>query len=126
MVDPQINENCPINGVKDPCFIPAQKILNLISKKWGIQLIHILHNGEEKRYNEIKEELRKGWKEKQISDATLSSLLSEFVKMDLIIREVYPEIPPKVVYSLSKKGLSLSQSIQPLIKWTHDYCHKIL
>lgn len=107
-----------------PCFVPAQRILHLISNKWAIQLIHLLGKNRKLRYNELKEELQKGWKKNKISDATLSSRLSELVDEGLLIKKVYPELPPKVVYSLSKKGLSLSKALQPVIQWTIDACHE--
>ncbi|NHJ46583.1 MAG: helix-turn-helix transcriptional regulator [Asgard group archaeon] len=125
MTELKKQSNCQngIGFVNQPCFIPAQEVLHLVGKKWGIQLIHLLRDGNPKRYNEIKEELRKGWKEKQISDATLSDRLADFVKKGIINREVYPEIPPKVEYHLSDKGMSLSQALQPLVTWAHDFCH---
>jgi DNA-binding HxlR family transcriptional regulator len=115
--------SCQNGGANQPCFIPAQEVLHLVSKKWGIQLIHLLRDGKPKRYNEIKEELRKGWKNKQISDATLSSRLDNFVKKKIIERVVHPEMPPKVEYSLTEKGIGLSQALKPLIDWAHDFCH---
>ena len=119
----KISTNCKNGGASQPCFIPAQQVLHLVGKKWGIQLIHLLRDGKPKRYNVIKEELRKGWKEKQISDATLSNRLDDFVKKGIITREVFPEIPPKVEYKLSKRGMSLSQALNPLIDWAHEFCH---
>jgi DNA-binding HxlR family transcriptional regulator len=107
-----------------PCFMPAQKILHLISRKWAIQIIHLLGNGKKLRYNEIKTELQKGWKKNRISDATLSSRLSELEKDKLIKRKNYPELPPRVEYSLSNRGFDLSKAIQPIIKWAINICHE--
>ncbi|MBN1330359.1 MAG: helix-turn-helix transcriptional regulator [Candidatus Heimdallarchaeota archaeon] len=119
-------KECLNGNIKEPCFIPAQEILNLVSKKWGIQLIHLLREGKPKRYTDIKDELHKGLKKKQISDATLSDRLSEFVKKGIIVREVQPDIPPRVEYCLTKRGKDLSQVLQPLIKWAIDICHEEL
>lgn len=107
-----------------PCLIPAQRILNLISKKWSIQLIHILYNGKVYRYKEIKERLQRGWKKEKISDATLSARLADLTKENIIIRKVYPELPPKVEYSLTEKGESLSKAIKHLVDWTIETCHQ--
>lgn len=107
-----------------PCFIPAQKILNLIGKKWSIQLINVLNDGKKARYNELRRLLHKGWKQKKISDATLSARLNELSKEGLLIREIHAEIPPKVEYSLSDKGEELSKALQPLIDWTIKTCHE--
>ena len=123
MTENSLEENCSKENNGYPCFIPAQRTLNLISKKWGIQLIHLLREGKQLRYVEIKESLQKGWTKKRISDATLSDRLSDFVKEELIIREVYPEIPPKVEYFLSEKGEELAKALEPLFNWAINDCH---
>jgi DNA-binding HxlR family transcriptional regulator len=115
-------EDSPRNGL--PCFVPAQKILQLISSKWGIQLIYILKEGKKIRYKDIREELQKGWKNNKISDATLSSRLGEFIKEGLIKKEIFPELPPRVEYCLTKKGEKLSKALEPLIDWTIKVCHE--
>ena len=107
-----------------PCFIPAQIILNLIGKKWSIQLINVLSSGKKVRYNNLRELLHRGWKESKISDATLSARLTELTEKGILIREIHPEIPPKVEYSLSEKGEELSEALQPLIDWTIKACHE--
>jgi len=117
-------DNCTKEQNGYPCFIPAQKILLLISKKWSIQLIHLLSKNKRLRYNEIKVQLQKGWKKDKISDATLSARLVDFTKEGIISREVFPELPPKVEYSLTMKGESLSKALKHLVDWTIDICHK--
>ncbi len=118
------NGDCSKEENGYPCLIPAQRILNLISKKWSIQLIHILHEGKVYRYKEIKERLQRGWKKEKISDATLSARLADLTKEKIIIRNVFPESPPKVEYSLTEKGESLSKAIKYLVDWTIGTCHQ--
>jgi DNA-binding HxlR family transcriptional regulator len=118
------SKNCnevQING--QPCFIPAQRILQLISSKWGIQLINILKGGKRVRYKEIRDLLQKGWKKNKISDATLSSRLGEFVAEGLLEKKIHPESPPRVEYFLTNKGEQLSKALEPLIEWTIKSCH---
>ena len=107
-----------------PCFIPAQRVLNLIGKKWSIQIINVLCNGNKVRYNNLRELLHRGWKKNKISDATLSTRLTELTEEGILIRDIHPEIPPKVEYSLSEKGEELSEALQPLIDWTIKACHE--
>jgi len=106
-----------------PCFIPAQRIMHLISRKWGIQLIYILKDGKRIRYNELRDILQKGWTKDRISDATLSARLAEFSEEGIMKREVFPELPPKVEYNLTKKGEKLAKALDPLINWTISVCH---
>ena len=107
-----------------PCFVPAQRVLNLIGKKWSIQIINVLGNGYKVRYNDLREQLRRGWKKNKISDATLSARLAELSEEGVLIRDIHPEIPPKVEYSLSEKGEELAEALQPLIDWTIKTCHE--
>jgi DNA-binding HxlR family transcriptional regulator len=76
------------------------------------------------RYSEIKNRMKMVTKEK-ISDTTLSSRLNELVINEILFRKQYNEIPPRVEYHLMKKGNSLQESLQPLIEWTIEECHKI-
>jgi DNA-binding HxlR family transcriptional regulator len=63
------------------------------------------------RFNEMQRYL------KNIADKTLSQNLKELEKDDLIIRTVYPQIPPKVEYTLSKRGHSLVKVLDKLCDW---------
>ncbi|NHJ04624.1 MAG: transcriptional regulator [Candidatus Heimdallarchaeota archaeon] len=126
MENNNIQENCSKESNGYPCLIPAQRVLHLISKKWSIQIIHLLRGEKIYRYNDLREKLQQGWKRDKISDATLSARLSQLVKEGLILREVYPELPPRVEYTLSKKGVGLSNALAPLIDWTVRVCHEKL
>ncbi|MGL4107465.1 winged helix-turn-helix transcriptional regulator [Clostridium sp. LP20] len=53
----------------------------------------------------------------QISDKILNNQLKEFERDRIIIRKEYPQIPPKVEYSLSKRGLSLMSILEEMCKW---------
>ncbi len=118
------DNNCEKENNHFPCFIPAQRVLNLISKKWSIQLIYILKDCKRVRYKNLKKQLHRGLRIGKISDATLSSRLAELMKEGIIDREVFAEIPPKVEYYLSQKGEVLSEVITPLIDWTIKNCHE--
>jgi len=55
----------------------------------------------------------------------LSHQLKELEHDTLIIRKEYPQIPPKVEYRLSEKGLSLMPVMHELCKWGHDHIEAI-
>ncbi len=61
---------------------------------------------------------------KKISDKTLSQHLKELESDELIIRTVYPQIPPKVEYSLSEKGHSLMRVLDQLCIWGLEHRNK--
>lgn len=83
--------------------------LSLISGKYKMVILYCLMEFEIVRYNELKRYI------KSISHKTLSTSLKELEKDDLIIRKEYPQIPPKVEYSLSDKGQSLMKIIRPIM-----------
>ena len=85
--------------------------LFLISGKYKMVILYCLMEFEVVRYNELKRYI------KTISHKTLSTALKELEKDHLIIRKEYPQIPPKVEYSLSDKGQSLMQILDPLCIW---------
>lgn len=63
------------------------------------------------RFNELKRYIKK------VSDKTLSTNLKELENDRLIIRKEYPQIPPKVEYSLSERGKSLMSVLDQLCIW---------
>lgn len=57
---------------------------------------------------------------KIVADKTLSQNLKELEKDNLIIRKVYPQIPPKVEYTLSERGHSLVKVLDKLCDWGNE------
>lgn len=85
--------------------------LSLISGKHKMVILYCLMEFEVVRFNELKRYL------KSITDKTLSSNLKELEEDRLIIRKEYPQIPPKVEYSLSEIGKSLMEVLDQLCVW---------
>ena len=85
--------------------------LSLISGKHKMVILYCLMEFEIVRFNELKRYL------KNVSDKTLSSNLKELESDQLIIRKEYPQIPPKVEYSLSDRGKSLMEVLDRLCVW---------
>ena len=85
--------------------------LSLISGKHKMVILYCLMEFETVRFNELKRYL------KTISDKTLSTNLKELETDRLIVRTEYPQIPPKVEYSLSERGDSLMAVLDQLCVW---------
>lgn len=85
--------------------------LSLISGKYKMVILYCLMEFETVRFNEMKRYL------KTVTDKTLSINLKELEADNLIIRTEYPQIPPKVEYSLSERGRSLMAVLDQLCVW---------
>ena len=85
--------------------------LSLIAGKHKMVILYCLMEFEPVRFNELRRYV------KNISDKTLSGNLKELESDGLIIRKEYPQIPPKVEYSLSDRGKSLMKVLDQLCVW---------
>ncbi|WP_445671279.1 winged helix-turn-helix transcriptional regulator [Paenibacillus sp. FSL K6-2862] len=85
--------------------------LSIINGKWKLLVIYYLSKNGSVRYNELQRMIGK------ISFRTLSSTLKEMEIDGLVHREEYPQIPPKVEYSLTIKGQTLWPLIQEMCQW---------
>lgn len=93
---------------------PVEVTLTLISNKWKVLIIRELLTGT-KRFGELRKSLG------DISQKVLTENLREMEKDSLIQRDVYPEVPPKVEYSLTKLGYSLKEILDIMFIWGEKY-----
>ena len=101
-----------VNGKEYTCAIAiAQDIFN---DKWKMGIIWHLLAGQ-KRYKELFEEVC------EITQKTLTVKLRELEEKGIIAREAFPEIPPKVVYSLTPIGEKLRPVLNEMFDWGIDY-----
>ena len=89
--------------------------LSLISGKYKMVILYCLMEFGIVRYNELKRYI------KTISHKTLSTSLKELENDNLVLRKEYPQIPPKVEYSLTDKGKSLMQILDQLCVWGEEH-----
>ena len=88
--------------------------LSLISGKYKPIILYCLMEYEPVRFNEMQRYLGR------VADKTLSQNLKELEADDLIVRRVYPQIPPKVEYSLTERGHSLVKVLDGLCDWGNE------
>lgn len=86
---------------------PVEYTASLIANKWKIIILRELFTGT-KRYNELTRSVV------GISAKVLTENLRELEKDGIINRKVYPEVPPRVEYSLTKKGEDLKDVIETM------------
>ncbi|MDE6302682.1 MAG: helix-turn-helix transcriptional regulator [Clostridia bacterium] len=107
-----------MESVKSRC-ISSEKLcdtgfsytLSLISGKYKMTILYTLMEFGVVRYNELQRYI------KGISYKSLSLSLKELERDGLIIRKEYPQIPPKVEYSLSERGKSLMPILDGMCEW---------
>lgn len=97
---------------------PFAYAMSLIGGKWKMHILFWLWKMEVMRYGELKRTLD------SITHKMLSTQLKELELDQLIIRKEYPQVPPKVEYSLSEKGLSLMPVLDALCHWGQDHIDK--
>ncbi len=88
--------------------------LSLISGKYKPVILYCLMEYEPVRFNEMQRYLGK------VADKTLSQNLKELEADNLIRRKMYPQVPPKVEYSLTERGASLMSVLDKLCDWGNE------
>ena len=94
------------------CLI--ETTLKMLGCKWKVLIIRELLTGT-KRFGELKRAVT------GITQKVLTSKLREMEELGLLEREVYPQIPPKVEYTLTDIGYSLRPVLESLKCWGKDY-----
>ncbi len=88
---------------------------NDLTKVWTLPVIHALGLKEPARFNELKRRIQ------GISATSLAERLNELDQRKIIERRVYPETPPRVEYSLTKKGIELHALLGDLAEWVKKW-----
>lgn len=88
--------------------------LSLINGKYKMTILYVLAEFGVVRFNEMKKYIN------EISYKTLSSTLKELEADKLVHREEYPQIPPKVEYSLTERGKSLIPILETMCDWGEE------
>ena len=89
---------------------PAQKVIGYLSNKWNVLVIRRLSR-KTMRYSELRRDIG------DISQKMLTQTLRHLERVGLVERTVYPVVPPKVEYSLTKLGWTLVEPINVLVDW---------
>lgn len=101
----------------DSC--PVRNVISRFSGKWSMLVLCVLADNEATRFNAIRKALP------DISPKVLTETLKNLENDDLIVRRLYPEIPPRVEYSLSPLGVSLMPHISGLVGWAIEHFDEI-
>ncbi|MBT8506957.1 HxlR family transcriptional regulator [Methanomicrobiaceae archaeon CYW5] len=89
--------------------------IDVIGGKWKPLILYELRDGT-LRFSQLM-----GGVQPKITQRMLTKQLRELEKDGLITRKVYPQVPPKVEYSLTEKGLSLMPILDLLCEWGYEH-----
>ncbi|MBO2942612.1 helix-turn-helix transcriptional regulator [Paenibacillus sp. F411] len=97
-----------VKNIKDT---PFGYTLSVIGGKWKMVIIYLLAENQSVRFNDLKRQIG------AITYKTLSSQLKELEADGMVKRKEYPQIPPKVEYSLTDKAETLLPVLEELCEW---------
>ncbi|NCI78614.1 winged helix-turn-helix transcriptional regulator [Acinetobacter kanungonis] len=98
---------------------PSREILEHLSSKWSLLVLHCLSEGVH-RFSELKVKIE------GISEKMLSQTLKTMEQDGLVLRTVYPIVPPKVEYQLTILGSQAATKVNELISWIERNIPEIL
>jgi DNA-binding HxlR family transcriptional regulator len=87
-------------------------MLARVGDKWSVYVIHVLGDAGTLRFNELRGRVD------GISQRMLTVTLRGMERDGLVTRKVYPEVPPRVEYTLTKLGRTLRQLVRGLVDWS--------
>lgn len=93
---------------------PVETTLTLIGDKWKVLILRDLMPGT-KRFGELKKSVG------NVSQKVLTAQLRAMEENELVHREVYAEVPPRVEYSLTELGKSLKPILDSMWAWGEEY-----
>jgi DNA-binding HxlR family transcriptional regulator len=109
---PESSPDIPeIQNTETTCYCPLGGVMDLLSRRYAMQVVCVVGAIGPARYGEIEETFG------EVSSSTLSTRLDDLVEAGLLSREQYAEIPPRVEYELTEKGDELRERLDPLLEW---------
>ena len=85
---------------------PIRQVVSRFGDKWSMLVLYMLHTSE--------------------TGVLLSQTLKNLEQSHLVHREVYPEVPPRVEYSLTETGKSLMPALTALIAWGKEHFNEVV
>ena len=101
---------------------PIRQVVSRFGDKWSMLVLYMLHTSETGilRFNEIRRLMT------DCSQKMLSQTLKNLEQSHLVHRKVYPEVPPRVEYSLTETGKSLMPALTALIAWGKEHFNEVV
>ncbi|MDR0681393.1 MAG: helix-turn-helix transcriptional regulator [Dysgonamonadaceae bacterium] len=99
---------------------PIRDILSRLGDKWSLLVLTTLNANGTMRFSDIQKSIG------DISQRMLTVTLRSLEADGLVVRKIYPEIPPRVEYCLSKSGYTLIPYLENLVEWAVENMQDIV
>src|ERR671935_1391212 len=90
-------------------------VWEVLGRRWSLHILKNLSTKEVIRFNELKKALA------GISSTVLSERLLELEREGLVTKKIYPEVPPRVEYSMTPQARELEVIIKDLARWANKW-----
>lgn len=101
-------------------YCEAAPMLDWLGNKWALVVLLKISGSEPVRFNELFRTIP------SISEKVLSQVLKQLTIDGIIRRELFPDVPPRVEYSITDLGKTLLPHIEALKKWGQDNFKQII
>ena len=111
-----------IRDIRDALFIdcPIRNVIARVGDKWSLLVLYNLQHKEPMRFKELQRQMP------DISQKSLTQTLRTLKEDGFISREVFPEIPPRVEYSLTPRAISFLPLVENIINWAKENMEEIM
>jgi DNA-binding HxlR family transcriptional regulator len=92
----------------------TRAVLDLLEGKWTVDVLYLLATGK-RRYSEVYYEVG------EISKRMLTRTLRQLEAHGLVQRTIFPEVPPRVEYSLTRRGWSITETLMGMYEWAAEH-----
>ncbi len=101
-------------------YCKAAPMLEWLGNKWALVVLVKISENEPMRFNELYRDIP------SVSEKVLSQVLKQLTTDGIIERQLYPDVPPRVEYSITDLGKTLLPHVEALIKWGQDNFEQIM
>ena len=108
--------------IRDALFpdCPIRNVLARVGDKWSLLVLYNLQHREPVRFKELQRQIL------DISQKSLTQTLRTLEEDGFVSREVFPEVPPRVEYSLTPRALSFLPLVENMINWAKENMDEII
>jgi DNA-binding HxlR family transcriptional regulator len=100
-------------------FCPSRGVFAELADKWSLLILLSLNRLGEQRFSELQRSVG------GVSRKMLTQSLRSLERDGLVLRTVYPETPPRVVYGLRPLGRELARTVHPVALWVEANCGSV-